>query len=176
MLATGAYVIVLRILHIFGGVAWGGSVFLFVVFVQPSSASIGPAAGPFMQELLGRRKLVNYILWIAALTIVAGLLLYWRDWHAFGSFSDWIGSRLGLILTIGGLSAIVGFGIGLFGTKPGVDRLMALARRAAEAGGSPAPEVLAEIPRLQARLKALARTNLAFIAIAVLAMSTARYW
>ena len=176
MLATGAYVIVLRILHILGGVAWGGSVFLLVVFVQPSSASIGPAAGPFMQEFLGRRKFVNYILWIAAGTILAGLLLYWRDWRAIGSFSDWVGTRFGLILTIGGLSAIIAFGIGLLGTKPGVDRLMALGRQVAEAGGPPAPEVLAEIPRLQARLKVLARTSLAFIVIAVLAMSTARYW
>lgn len=33
MLATSAYLIVFRLLHIVAGVAWAGSVFLFVVFV-----------------------------------------------------------------------------------------------------------------------------------------------
>ena len=129
-----------------------------------------------MQELLGRRKLVNAILWIAASTIVGGLFLYWHYWQAFGSLGDWLGTRLGLGLTIGALSAIVAFLIGLLGTKPGVGRLMALARQAAEAGGNPPPEVALEIPKLQARLRVLARTNLAFVAIATLAMATARYW
>lgn len=176
MLAINTYYIVFRVLHVVSGVAWGGSVFLFVVFVQPSAAAIGPAASPFMRELLGERKLVNKILWIAAFTIVGGLFLYWRDWHGFASFGDWIGSRFGLVLTIGSIAAIAGFLVGLFGTKPGVDRLMALGRQVAEAGGTPPPEVAEEIPRLQSRLRVLARTNLALIAIAVLAMATARYW
>ena len=176
MLATSAYYILFRILHIVSGVAWGGSVFLFVVFVQPSAAAIGPAAGPFMRELLGERKLVNKILWIATFTIVGGLFLYWRDWHDFGSFGDWIGTGFGLVFTIGAISAIAGFLVGLLGTKPGVDRLMALLRQAADAGGPPPPEVAEEIGRLQSRLRVLARTNLALIALAVLAMATARAW
>jgi hypothetical protein len=84
MLATSTYLIVFRIVHIMAGVAWAGSVFLFVVFVQPTSAAIGPAAGPFMQELLGRRKVVNGMLWLAAFTIGGGVFLYWHDWQAFG--------------------------------------------------------------------------------------------
>ena len=176
MIATSIYLIVFRILHVASGVAWGGSVFLFVVFVQPSVAAIAPAGTPFMTELLGRRKLVDKILWIAGFTIVGGLFLYWHDWHLTGSFGDWVGSRFGLVLTIGSIAAITGFLIGLLGTKPGVDRLMALGRQVAEAGGTPPAEVAAEIPVLQARLRVLARTNLAFVGIAVLAMATARFW
>lgn len=175
LLATSAYVIVFRVLHITAGVAWGGSVFLFVVFVQPTAAAPGPGSGPFMQELLGRRKLVHWILALAALTIVGGLFLYWKDWHAVGSLGDWVGTRFGLALTIGSISAIVGFLIGFFGTRPGVDRLLALGAKAA-AGDAPQPELMGQIRRLQARLRMLARTNLAFVTIAVLAMATARYW
>ena len=176
VLATNSYLIAFRILHIVAGVAWGGAVFLFVVFVQPSAAAIGPAAGPFMQELLGRRKLVNKILWLAAITIVGGLFLYWHNWQEAGSLGDWVGTPFGRGLTIGSISAIVAFLIGLLGTKPGVDRLMALSRQAADAGGAAPPELGQEIQRMQARLRALARTNLAFVTVAVLTMATARYW
>jgi uncharacterized membrane protein len=176
MLAASVYLIVFRIVHILAGVAWGGSVFLLVVYVQPSAAAIGPVAGPFMQELLGRRKLVNAILGMAGFTIVGGAFLYWHDWQAYGSLGDWVGSRFGLAITIGALASIVAFLIGLFGTKPGVDRLMALVQQAADAGGGPPPDMAREIQELQARLRVLARTSLAFIAVAVLAMATARYW
>jgi len=176
MLATSVYLIVFRILHIVAGVAWAGSVFLFVVFVQPSAASIGPAAGPFMQELLGRRRLINKILWLGAFAIVGGLFLYWYNWQAVGSLGDWVGTRFGLGLTIGSVAAIVAFAIGLLGTKPGVDRLMALLPQAAAAGGAPPPGLVQQIQLMQARLRVLARTNLAFVTLAVLTMATARYW
>jgi hypothetical protein len=176
MVATSIYLIVFRIVHIMAGVVWGGSVFMFVVFVQPTAAAIGPLAGPFMQELLGRRKVINAVLGVAAFTIVGGGFLYWHDWQGFGSFGDWVGSGFGLGITIGAVSSIVAFLIGLFGTKPGVDRLMSLGRTAAQGEGAPSPELAREIQELQARLKVLARLNLAFVAVAVLAMATARYW
>jgi hypothetical protein len=169
-------VIVFRIIHILAGVAWAGSVFLFVVFVQPSTAAIAPAGAPFMAELLGRRRLVDRLLVFAALTIAGGAVLYWRDWDAVGSFGDWIGSSFGAVLTVGAVAAIAAFLIGLFGTRPNVQRLLAIGRQIAGADGPPSPELVAEMQRLQARLKVLAQTTLGLITIAVLAMATARYW
>jgi uncharacterized membrane protein len=176
MQATSSFLIVFRIVHILAGVAWAGSVFLLVIFVQPSAAAIGPKAGPFMQELLGKRRLVLAILWMAAATIVAGAFLYWHDWQAVGGFGDWVETRFGLGLTIGAIASIMAFLIGLFGTRPGVARLLALGRRAAEGDGPPASELSQEIAGLQLRLRLLARTSLALLAVAVLAMATARYW
>ena len=176
MLATSGYVIGLRVVHITAGVAWAGSVFLFVVFVQPSARAIGPAGAPFMRELLGKRRLVRNLLWIAGVAIAGGLLLYWRDWQAAGSFGDWIGTRFGLGLTIGSVAAIVAFLIGLFGTRPNVARLLALGARMAEAGDRPPTDLVQEVQATQSRLVMLARLTLAFIAVAVLAMATARYW
>ena len=66
--------------------------------------------------------------------------------------------------------------VGIFGTRPGVNRLMALGAQAAQSEGPPPAEVAEEIQGLQARLKIYARTSLAFLAVAVLAMATARYW
>jgi hypothetical protein len=84
--------------------------------------------------------------------------------------------EVGAVLTVGAVAAIAAFLIGLFGTRPSVQRLLALGRQIAGADGPPAPELSAEVQRLQARLKALARITLALITISVIAMATARYW
>ena len=176
MIATSAFMLVFRLVHIAAGVAWAGSVFLFVILIQPSAAAIGPAAGPFMMELLGKRKLVAWLLSLAGTTVVAGLFLYWRDAGGLAGLDGFASTRFGLALTLGSVAAIVAFGIGLFGTRPNAARLLELARAAAASEGGPPPQVAQEIPRVQARLKTLARIALFFIALAVFAMATARYW
>lgn len=176
MIATSAYLIVFRILHVVGGIAWGGAIFMLVFFLQPTAKAVGPAAGPFMRELLGKRKAVDIVLSIAATTIVAGGFLYWHDWQQFRSLGDFLSSAFGLWLTIGSISAIVAFLIGLLATRPTIQRSLAVGGRIAAAGESPPPELLTELQALQARARRLAITNLTFVAIAAFAMSTARHW
>jgi uncharacterized membrane protein len=167
--------VLFRILHILAGVFWVGSVFLLVVYVQPSAAAIAPAGAPFMTELLGKRRLVNRIIELGAVTVIPGLILYWHDWHTYGSFGNWIGSSFGVVLTVGAVAALTALGIGVFGTRPNVQRFLALGRGVSESGGPPSPEVAAEMGGIQERLKILARVSLGLLILAVLAMSTARY-
>jgi hypothetical protein len=176
MVAASTYMLVFRFLHIGAGVAWAGSVFLFVVLIQPSAASVGPAAGPFMMELMGRRKIVSWLLSLAGTTIVAGLFLYWRATDGFADYGDFVTSRYGAVLTLGAVAAIGAFLVGMFGTRPNVALLLELSARAAGSQGGPTPEVAQSIGRVQVRLRRLARTALGLIAIAVFAMATARYW
>jgi hypothetical protein len=175
MLATDWVMVVFRLLHIVAGVFWVGSVFMLVWFIQPSAAAIAPAGAPFMAELLGKRRLVDRIIGLGLVTVLAGLVMYWKDWHDMASFSDWIGTTFGLALTIGGLCAITALVLGIAVTRPGVVRLMALGRQAAEAGGPPSPEVVAEIGTIQQRLKVFARIGFALLTVAILLMSTGRY-
>ena len=107
MIAAAWFYIVFRIFHIGAGIAWVGSVYFFVVFVQPTSAAIGPAAAPFMTELLGARRVVDRILVLGTVTILAGLVLYLRDMDLAGGFGDWIGTARGVVFTIGGVAAIL---------------------------------------------------------------------
>lgn len=176
MIATGLYVIVFRIVHVMAAIAWGGSVFLFVMFVAPTAAAIGPAGAPFMRELLGKRNLVRAILTMATVSIVGGAFLYWHDMQQSGGFGDWIGSSFGAWLTIGSLAALLAFAIGLFGTRPNVGRMLALGARIAQAGAEPPEDLVHQLQRVQARTRALARTSLGLIGIAAFAMATARYW
>jgi hypothetical protein len=128
-----------------------------------------------MMALLGRRKLVSWLLSLAGITGVAGGFLYWKHVDDMG-LGDFVSSNFGLVLTIGALAAIAAFAIGLFGTRPNAARLITLAGQAAAAGGPPPPEIAQELPRVQARLKTLGRVAFALIVVAVLAMSTARFW
>ncbi len=176
MLATSTYLIVFRIVHILAAIAWGGSVFLFVLFVQPSAKAIGPAAGPFVRELVGRRRLTAVILWLAFATIVAGGFLYWHDLQLFGDLGEFLGTSFGLSLTIGSLAAIAAFLIGLFGTRPNAKRMLELGARMAQAGDAPPPDLVRDLQQTQARLARFARLSLSLIVLAALTMATARYW
>jgi uncharacterized membrane protein len=175
VLAASPYLILFRIIHILAAIAWGGSVFLLVTYVQPSAAAIAPAGAPFMTEMLGKRRLVDSLIGLGTATVVGGLFLYWHDWHAFGSFGDWIDSRFGIMITIGSVSAIVALAFGIFGTRPNVLRLLALGRQVAQSGGPPSPETAGQIALIQTRLKVFARVSLGFIAVAALTMALARY-
>lgn len=175
MLAVNGFMVVFRIVHILAGVFWVGSVFLFVLYLQPSAAAIAPAGAPLMGELLGKRRLVDGILTMAVISVTGGLILYWHDWHLYGSFGHWIGSAFGVALTVGALAAIAALGIGFSVTRPNVRRFLALGRQVADSGVPPSAEVGAEMGAIQARLKLYARVSLGLLVIAVLAMSTARY-
>ena len=175
MLAASTYMAIFRIVHIVAGVIWVGSVFLLVVYVQPSAAAIAPAGAPFMAELLGKRRMIDGIITSAVITVIGGLFVYWRDWQLYGSFGEWVGSTFGLTLTIGALSAIVALGFGAFVTRPNLMRLLSLGRQAAEAGGPPSPEVAAEMAAIQGRLKVVARVSLALLLVSVVLMAVARY-
>ena len=81
-------------------------------------ARLGPAAGPFMGELLRTRRLVDWLLRIAGMTIVAGGFLYWHDQQVYGGLGDFLGTAFGDTMTAGAIFALIAFGIGLFATKP----------------------------------------------------------
>jgi uncharacterized membrane protein len=174
MLAADAPMIFLRIIHIVTGVIWVGSLFVVVVFVQPSAATLGPAGAPFMSELR-RRRFVDVVFIDAIFTVVAGSLLYWRDWHTFSTYGDWIGSNFGRTLTVGALLALSGLAVAGSVTRPTIARLVSVGKQVAASGGAPPPETTARIGALQRRLVVAERTSFALVLLAVVAMSSARY-
>ncbi|HEX6845001.1 MAG TPA: hypothetical protein VF235_07800 [Actinomycetota bacterium] len=174
MLATDAYLVTLRIVHIVTGVIWVGSLFVVVVFVQPSAATLGSAGAPFMSELR-RRRFVDVVFLDAVFTVAAGAFLYWHDWRQQPNFGDWIGSSFGAWLTVGAILAIAGLGVAAFVTRPSIVRLVSLGRQVAESGGTPMPETAARIGALQHRLVVAERVSFSLVLLAVVAMASARY-
>lgn len=176
MTAASTYMLVFRTLHILGGIAWGGAIFLMVFFLQPAAKAVGPAAGPFMRELLATRKLLDVVLGLAATTIVAGGFLYWHNVDIAGNLGDLLDTNYGVVLTLGAVAALIAFGVGWFATRPTVQRTLALGGQIAQAGDQPPPELVQELQATQAKARTLAKVNFTFVAIAAFFMATARYW
>jgi hypothetical protein len=176
MTGISTYVMGFRIIHILAGTFWAGSAVLFAFFVQPTAASLGPAAAPFLNEFMTKRKAMRWIVVAATFTVVAGLFLYWRAWHDLGSFGTWIGSAPGKVLTIGGAAAIFAYFFAIQGTVPTFKKMSALGKQVAATGGPPTPEQGAEMGKLGAKLRLYARATAIFLIVAVFCMATAREW
>lgn len=170
------YMLVFRVIHILLAIAWGGSVFLLVFFLQPTAKAVGPAAGPFMRELLGVRRLTDWILRIAWGAVIAGGFMYWHDLDQFPSLADFLSSAFGLWITLGAIAALIAIGIGMVATAPTLKRMLAVGGQVAQAGDAPQPELVQELGALQAKGRMLAKWNFALVAFGGFAMSTARYW
>lgn len=167
----GALVIAMRIVHVFCGVFWGGAIFTLVFFLQPAIKAAGPAGGQVMQRLAALRFMV-VIPVLALLTVLSGFGLFW--WRAGGSMT-FMGTHAGIALSVGGLSGILAFALGMLGMRPATMRLLEIGRAVQEAGGTPTPDQQAEIPALQKRARSAAVGVSHLIGIAVIAMAVARY-
>src|SRR3712207_2949537 len=108
--------VALRIVHILAGVFWVGSVAFMFVFLVPTTRALGPKAAPVMAHLNVKLRLSRVILGSGVVTVLAGLILYWRDSSGFDP--DWILSPFGLGLTVGGLAGIAGLAIGATVIRP----------------------------------------------------------
>jgi uncharacterized membrane protein len=177
LLAESAYMIVFRIVHIVSAVLWMGGAVLVNVYVGPTAGELGPAAFPVMKHLVEQRKITTFFKVVSSATVLGGLFLYWHDWHAYGSFGNWLSHPFGVAITIGAVSAIIAWFIGNYGIGKSVEQLVEVGNRvAAAAAGPPSQEQVATMDRLGARLKTAGQADLLFLGIAVLAMATARYW
>jgi hypothetical protein len=111
--------IVLRVLHIGGGVFWAGATFMLVGFVEPSAAALGSDGGRFMQRLAGRSGFVHAMSIAGTLTVVCGA---WLMWTVSGGLQPaWMGSGTGAVLSLGALSGLVAAvnGMGVMGVIAG---------------------------------------------------------
>lgn len=168
------YVIVLRIVHILGGVFWVGAAIVFFYFLEPTAHALGPQGQPFIKHVVDKRRLPIYIVAANLLTVLSGVLLYWRDSGGFRL--DWITSPPGIGFTIGGIAAIVATVVGVGFIRPTVEKFGALGDRLATAGRPPTDEEMGEVHALQGALRRFGGIDLAFLTVAVLTMATARYW
>ena len=106
------------------------------------------------------------------LTILSGLWLYWM---VSGGFQvTWMTSRAGMALTIGGILAIVGAGVGYVMQQPAAKRLGQLGQEIQASDGPPSPEQLAELQTQQKKLAQGGLWTAVLLAIAVAAMAIAR--
>ena len=176
VIAAALFMLVFRFFHIVAGVLWVGSAFLFVAIIGPSAAEVGPAAGPVLTAAVKKRKAARVITGLGITNVLAGWILWLKDMSAYGSLGDWVSSRFGLVITIGGVLATISAFVGAIGVGLGVERLVDAGNEIAASGGPPSIEQQARIDHLSSGLERHGKIDLALLLLAVTAMATARYW
>src|SRR6266540_7526682 len=119
MIATAPFFLVFRFFHMVAGVLWVASTFLFIGFIGPSADEVGPTAQPVLTAAVKKRKAVKVITGLALVKVVGGWVLWLKNMSLYGSLSDWVSSRFGLVLTIGGVLATIAAVLGLMTVAPG---------------------------------------------------------
>lgn len=163
------YVLLLRIVHITGAAFWAGSSFLLTGFIAPAAEKAGPEGAKFMQTLVQGGRYIVAIAAAAGLTVLTGLLLYWRASSQLST--DWMSTGTGVMFTIGGLAGIAAFVAGIL--------VGSTSRKLAEFGssleGPPTSDQAAQIAGFQNRLSNLGAITSILLLVALIAMATAQY-
>ncbi|HWP38292.1 MAG TPA: hypothetical protein VNL18_12145 [Gemmatimonadales bacterium] len=165
-------ILVSRIVHIGLGVFWAGSLVFMAVFLEPSVRGAGPDGAKVMQQLM-KRNLLNVMPVVALLTIISGIMLYWK---IDSSFRLWMSSAYHFALAAGGVIAIVAFVIGVFIMRPAVLRAGAIAQAAMQLPeGAEREGKMAAVMALRRRSAVAGRVVAALLSITVITMAVARY-
>lgn len=166
-------ILLLRLVHIGAGAFWLGAVFTFFLFVQPAAVAVGPDGTRFTHRLLqGRLPIV--ILGAAATTVVAGIWLLAVTSNGLDPDVLLDVSRLGF--TVGGLVAIVTFGIGALYVFPRTMTVKRTLGRLVADARPPTPDEQATLMRAGRESRRAGWVVLAGLTIAIACMATARLW
>lgn len=168
-----ALLIFFRIVHVGSAMIWFGGAIVSSFFLQPTVEALGVAGQPFMEHLMNRRKLGIMFPIVAALTVLSGGVLYWRD--SGGLQLTWITSPTGLAFSVGGLAAIIAFVGGGILIGPGIAEQTAVRGALAAGDGVPTAAQRERLDRAEGRLKLAGRVDLPLLILAGLTMAVARY-
>lgn len=166
-------VLVLRLLHIFGGIFWVGASFMLVGFLTPVIRSSGQAGGQVMQRLMTGSRFGAIYGMAGIVTILAGVLLYWRS--SGGLQLAWITTAPGLALTIGGLTGIAA---GVIGGGIAGRTAQKIGKINAQLNGNqsaPSEAQLSILQGLQQKMRRAQYWSVGLMIVAVVGMSIARY-
>lgn len=163
----------LRMVHVGSAMIWFGGAIIGGFFLSPTAAALGDSAQPFMDHLMRRRRMGILFPVVAALTILAGSLLYWRD--SDGLQWSWITSPTGLAYTLGGAAAVVSFVLGFVLVAPSIGLQTTVRNELAASGGPPNADQLARLERADRLMRLATRVDLPLILFAGLTMAVGRY-
>lgn len=164
--------LLLRLLHVLGGIAWVGSALFTTVFLLPALAASGASAAPVMAALRARR-LLTFLPTVAILTIGSGLRLLWIT--SAGLSSAYFATPHGLAFGLAGASAFVAFVLGWLFIRPSAARSAQLGQAIARASDQERAPLLRELERARQRNARWSAIALVMLMIGASGMAVARY-
>lgn len=165
-------IVVLRLVHVVGGIFWVGSMMYLTFFLLPAIAELGPTAGQVMAALQ-RRKPFVWLPIVALLTIVSGLRLLMISSASFSA--SYLATPTGQAYLGAGVLAIIALVVGLVVNRPLMGRMMALSASLADADTATRERVGAEIAAVRSRARAAAVLVTWMLVVAAAGMAVGRY-
>ncbi len=165
--------LVLRLVHILGGIFWVGSFMYVSFFLMPALASSPALAGQLMAGLQ-KRRLMTVLPIVALLTILSGIRLLWI---VSVGFSDaYLSTPTGRTFSAAAGAAILAFLLSLLVSRPGFVRIGKLGATLATATDEAARQRIAgEMKRLSRRVTISNGIVSASLLLAAAGMAIARY-
>jgi len=163
----------LRLIHIFAGIFWAGSLLFFARLLGPALRASGGAGDKVSQDLILNRGIGKVIPITAGLTVLSGITMYIR--FAMASQGAWPQSRTGIVFGIGGVAGLLALMAGATMIGPSLERVARTQVEAEKAGRAltDAENQLIAASRARAALGFKLGTPLLLVAIA--AMAIGRY-
>lgn len=118
--------ITLRLVHIVSGVLWVGAATMLAAYVLPAARN-SEGGLRFLRELIWTRNLPRYLNVVLGLSLTSGLILYGN--LVYLTNGAWARSRHGIVLGVGGMSAIIAAAIATFIAAPAIHRALELAQK-----------------------------------------------
>jgi uncharacterized membrane protein len=166
IMSSALWILLARAVHILGGVAWAGSVFMTASVILPLAARHGHEGFGQWVGMIGRR--MGPVSGIAALlTILSGIYL-------MAVLHEGDRSIGGIVLLSGAVAALLSFLSGFFIGRPAGLKLAKLSEQLGQSG-TPSAEIAQQIASLRARTAVSTRITTALLGLAVLAMAVFRY-
>ncbi len=167
-----AEMLVLRLVHVLGGIFWVGGMMWMAFFLMPTMAAAGPAAAPIIAGLQ-QRKLFVWLPVVAIATILAGIRLMMIQSTGFSSI--YFATPMGRAYVLGGSLAISAFAIGLTVNRPVMARMTELGTAMAAADEASRPAMQTEMATLRTRASRATRMVTWMLIVAAAALAVARY-
>lgn len=164
------YLLVLRILHIGGGVLWVGSTLILATVINPALKKTDESGQKFVDYLVKHHRFGTESASAGALAGLAGLLLYWRD--SVGLTSGWMTSSTGIGFAVGALFGLIGFMFGFLNDR----NMKVMLQLREQFQGSPTDEQMSELQLLGKQQNMYLSICTVSLILALWIMATARYF
>ncbi len=171
--SVDAFMIIFRLIHIFGAIVWLGSGIFTIAFLQPAVSGLGMDGQRFMQSFFKNTKFEIVMPLSGLLTVVAGLALYYRVSDHFNS--DWMGSTAGVVLSIGSVAGLAAFLHGSIAIAPITRQTTALMNEIEQQNTPPTDAQMARMRVLQGKTRTQGLISVGLMIIAIIGMASARY-
>lgn len=168
-----AELLILRLVHILGGIFWVGSMTFTTFFLIPVIRSSPAVAGQVMAGLQ-KRRLFTFLPIVALLTIASGIRLL--AIASAGFSSAYFSTSMGRVFAVSALAATVAFLLSLLISRPGFVRVGTLGASLATATDHGARQrITAEMQRLSRRVAIANAIVAGLLLFAAAGMAIARY-